>query len=58
MTRRRLACEAHALHVPREIPSLPRTLDTSFPLRIRLCLYNMPYCSIIELPIHISPHND
>ena len=26
------------------------------PLRIRLCLYNISYCSIIELPIHISPH--
>ena len=21
-----------------------------------VCLYNIPYCSIIELPIHISPH--
>ena len=45
------------LYVPRENPSLPRTQTPPFPSRIRLCLYNIPYCSIIELPIHISPYN-
>jgi len=29
----RLAYKARALHVPRETPSLPRTLDTSFSLK-------------------------
>ena len=48
----RLAYKARALHMPREIPSLPRTLDAPFPLRIRL-LYNIPYYSIIGLPIYI-----
>ena len=32
-TRMRLACEARALHVPRETPSSPRTLDSSFSLK-------------------------
>ena len=32
-TRIRLACEVRALHVPRETPSLPRTSDSSFPLK-------------------------
>ena len=30
-TRRRLACEARTLHVPKEIPSLPRTQTPPFP---------------------------
>ena len=38
--------------LPYLVPQTPPS-----PLRIRLCLYNIPYCSIIELPIHISPHN-
>ena len=29
----RLVYKARALHVPREIPSLPRTLDSSFSLK-------------------------
>jgi hypothetical protein len=29
----RLACEARTLHVPRETPSLPRALDSSFFLK-------------------------
>jgi hypothetical protein len=48
----RLACEARALHIPREIPSLPRTLDSSFSLKDSSA-YNIPYCSIIGLPISI-----
>ena len=47
-----LAYKVYTLHIPREIPSLPCTLDASFLLRIRL-LYNIPYCSIIRLPIYI-----
>jgi len=48
----RLACKARALHVPREIPSLPRTSDSSFSLKDS-SVYNIPYYSIIGLPIYI-----
>jgi hypothetical protein len=47
----RLACKVRALHVPRETPYLASQTPPS-PLRIRL-LYNIPYCSIIGLPIYI-----
>ena len=49
------AYKVHALHISRETPYLTPQTPPS-PLRICLCLYNIPYCSIIELPIYILPH--
>ena len=53
---RRLACDSPVRHVRctclgKTLPYLAPQTPPS-PLRIRL-LYNIPYCSIIRLPIHI-----
>jgi len=51
-----LAYEAHALHMPRENPSLPRTQTPPFPLRIRLSIqYTLLFYQLDSLSIS-SPY--
>ena len=51
----RLACEARALHVPRETPSLPRTSDSSFKDSSTYTIY--PIVLSLDSLSTSSPHN-
>jgi len=49
----RLAYKAYTLHILRENPSLPRTLDSSFSLKNSSIYIIYPIIPLIKLPIYI-----